>query len=333
MRSPIFGKRSLKVTLLVPALLQASLSVGVAEAQTRTVAPAGVTREGAAAARSLAVSLPRLEAGVTVDGRLDERAWQGSRLLTDFTQYEPADGRPPAERTEVLVFYTHDAIYLGIRAYDSQPERIRATLAERDRILEDDYVAVLLDTFNDRRRAYALYVNPLGVQQDGIRVEGGVEVGTRRTDVDFRPDFLWASRGRLTDWGYEAEIRVPFSTLAFQAGRRQDWGFNVLRKVQRTGYGDSWAPISRQNASVLAQSGTLVGLERLGWKPPVQVTPVLTARLDGALDAQGKYEYGRLGREAGLDLRYGPLPNLTVNATVNPDFSQVEADAEQVAVN
>lgn len=315
------------------ALVQPWLLSQTVGAQTGAVSRDSAPGRASAGLPSLAIEAPRLEAAVEVDGRLDESVWRSAQVLSGFTQYDPVEGRPAAERTEVLVFYTAEAIYVGVRAHDSQPNRIRATLADRDRILEDDHVAVLLDTFHDRRRAYAFYVNPLGVQQDGIWVEGGVEVRGRRQQVDFRPDFLWESRGRLTRSGYEVEIRVPFSSLAFQPSRRQDWGFNVLRKVQRTGYSDSWAPISRQNASVLAQSGTLVGLERLTWKRPVHLAPVLSARLEGGRGPTGSYQYGAVAPELGLDVRYGPLPNMALNVTVNPDFSQVEADAEQIAVN
>ncbi|HEV2129673.1 MAG TPA: carbohydrate binding family 9 domain-containing protein, partial [Longimicrobiaceae bacterium] len=122
----------------------------------------------------LAVDMPRVEeAEVRIDGDLAEPIWQEAAILTGFTQMEPVEGGAASERTEVLLFYTPRALYIGVRAYTSNPARIRATLAERDKIVRDDHIQILLDTFLDRRRAYALYVNPLGIQQDGIYNEAG----------------------------------------------------------------------------------------------------------------------------------------------------------------
>ncbi|HEV2149463.1 MAG TPA: carbohydrate binding family 9 domain-containing protein, partial [Longimicrobiaceae bacterium] len=125
------------------------------------------------AERQLAVQLPRVaEAAVRIDGSLDEEVWSRAALLTGFTQTEPVEGAPASERTEVRVFYTPQALYVGVHAFAKDPSRIRSSLAERDRILRDDHVQILLDTFLDRRRAFAFYVNPLGIQQDGILNEG-----------------------------------------------------------------------------------------------------------------------------------------------------------------
>ena len=154
-------------------------------------------------AGQLRVALPRLEsAAIKVDGRLDELAWQGAALLTGFTQYEPHEGLPAEQETEVRVFYASDAIYFGITAHDTEPHRIRATLVDRDRPAStDDWVRLLIDTFDDRRQAYAFYVNPYGIQSDGIWVDGR---GTGTTgNVDFNPDFIWQSEARLNgvQWG------------------------------------------------------------------------------------------------------------------------------------
>src|SRR5713101_3739971 len=123
-------------------------------------------------ARQLDVRPPRLEATVVIDGVLDEPVWGAAARLTGFTQYRPVDGRPAADSTVVLVWYAPDAIYFGIRAYEAHGNVVRATLANRDNIDADDKIQILLDTFNDRRRALLFAVNPLGVQQDGVRSEG-----------------------------------------------------------------------------------------------------------------------------------------------------------------
>ncbi|HET7040026.1 MAG TPA: hypothetical protein VFH97_09055, partial [Gemmatimonadales bacterium] len=168
--------------------------------------------------RALSVTPPRLEAQATVDGALDEPVWSQAALLTGFTQYRPVDGRPAEDSTEVLVWYAPDAIWFGIRAYEPHGT-VRATLSDRDKIDNDDYVQLLLDTFDDRRRAYVIGVNPLGVQADGIRTEGtggaagGFGAGGRFENVDMNPDFLYDSKGHVTPWGYEVEIRLPFKSV------------------------------------------------------------------------------------------------------------------------
>ena len=149
------------------------------------------------------VRIPRIDVGAKVDGVLDEPVWREAALLTGFTQYRPVDSRPVADSTEVLAFYGPDAIYFGIRAYEAHGTVVRATLADRDNIGTDDNIQILLDTFNDRRRALLFAVNPFGVQQDGVRSEGlagaagGANAGFRFDGVvDLNPDYVYQSAGR-----------------------------------------------------------------------------------------------------------------------------------------
>jgi len=286
-----------------------------------------------------AVQPPRLEASVSIDGSLDEPAWQAAALLTGFSQYQPVDGRPAEDSTEVLVWYTHDAIYFGIRAHERHAD-VRATLADRDKIDTDDYVQILLDTFNDRRRAYVFGVNPLGVQADGIRTEGGFggaggrsrEMDGRFENVDMNPDFTFASRGRVTATGYEVELRIPFKSLSFGGADPLTWSINVIRKIQHSAYQDTWTPAVRASASFLSQSGTLEGLSGLRRGLVLSANPFTTGRLDGAPDSLGNWAYDATP-EVGLNLSWGITSNLTLDGTANPDFSQVEADVAQVTVN
>lgn len=305
------------------ALLALALHAPAAQAE-------GPTYIGAE--RQLTVTPPRVEeAEIRVDGHLDEALWRDAARLTGFTQFDPAEGAPASERTEVLVFYTPSALYVGVRAHATTPGRIRATLAERDRILRDDHVQILLDTFLDRRRAYAFYVNPLGIQQDGIHNEGAGRRGGDRTD--FSPDFIFDSRGRLTPEGYEVEIRIPFKSLKFPSTATQSWGINVVRKVAATGAEESWAPLSRGNPSRLAQSGTLVGVRELRPGRLFELNPTATGKREGAADGEGGLARDDFAPDFGLNARYGVTSNLTLDATLNPDFSQIEADAGQITVN
>src|SRR5215212_3687428 len=160
------------------------------------------------------VSPPRIEAEIKVDGRLDEPVWQQAARLTGFHQYQPADGRPAEEETEVLVWYSPGAIHFGIVARAKDPSTIRATLADRDNIGSDDRVTLYLDTFRDRRRAFFFAVNPLGIQSDGVRTEGATSPGrTFGGETDLNPDYFFEAKGRVTESGYEVEVRIPFKSL------------------------------------------------------------------------------------------------------------------------
>jgi hypothetical protein len=296
----------------------------------------------------LQVRIPRLDATVSIDGKLDELVWAQAARLTGFSQYQPVDGRPAAEPTEALVWYGPDAIYFGIRARELHGDVVRATHANRDNISSEDYVQILLDTFNSHRLAFLFGVNPLGVQQDGTRSDqfgggaggrsamggGSQEINFLDGNVDLNPDYVFESKARLVEGGYEVEIRIPFKSLHYQDRAVQSWGINVLRRVQHSGFQDSWTPAVRANASFLSQSGTLEELHELKRGLVLEVTPTATGRLEGApAPAPGAgWDYDK-GGELGADVRWGIRQNLTVNGTWNPDFSQVEADVGQVLLN
>jgi hypothetical protein len=278
--------------------------------------------------------IPRLEASIQIDGRLEEPVWSQATRLTGFWQYQPVDGRPAEENTEVLVWYAPDAIHFGVIAHDRTPRTIRATVADRDNIDNDDHVVIDLDTFYDRRRAFFFGVNPLGVQSDGVRSEGAGQVSSLIPGgVDKNPDFTWDSKGRITDQGYEIEIRIPFKSLRYSGSGPQTWGFNVTRVVQRTGYTDTWTDVRRANASFLGQEGALGGLHDLRHGVTVEAQPFVTATANGSRDGlSGKFTREDVDPDAGLNLRLG-FSSYALDATVNPDFSQVESDEGQVTVN
>ncbi|HOC19564.1 MAG TPA: DUF5916 domain-containing protein, partial [Vicinamibacterales bacterium] len=282
---------------------------------------------------SPSVPIPRIDAAVTIDGRLDEEAWASAARLDGFWQYRPVDGRPAEERTEVLVWYSPTALHLGVIAHDREPGTIRATLADRDNLTRDDTVTFFLDTFSDRRRAFFFTVNPLGAQEDGVQTEGAFNAGTMYGGTaDKNPDYQWDSRGRLTDTGYVVEIRIPFKSLRYQGSGAQRWGFNVQRKVQRTGYEDTWTDVRRASSSFLAQAGTIEGLHDLKRGVVTEVQPFVTTANNGAAGENGLFERGSTDFNPGANFRLG-LTNLSFDATVNPDFSQVESDASQVTAN
>jgi hypothetical protein len=276
----------------------------------------------------LDVSVPRLQADVRIDGVLDEAVWSQAAVLTGFSQFAPVDRLPAADSTEVLVWYTDHAIYFGIRAFEPHGAVI-ATHADRDRISGDDHVHIILDTFNDRRRALFFSVNPMGVQADGTFTEGG------GNNVDLSPDFIWQSSGRVTDYGYEVEIRIPFKSIRYQPQAVQDWGIQVVRNVQHSGHEQTWTPAERGAPSFLGQAGRLVGLTDMRRGLVMDINPVMTAHSTGRRPAGPgtPWQYGRADPEIGGNVRWGVTSNLTLNATLNPDFSQVEADVGQVVTD
>jgi hypothetical protein len=285
-------------------------------------------------AGQLDVRIPRHDAELSVDGKLEEAVWDEAAMLTGFSQFSPSDGVPAADSTEVLVWYSPTAIHFGIRAFEAHGS-VHATLADRDRISADDHVQILLSTFNDGRQATVFAVNPYGVQSDGALVETGATSGNgfnnavvKREAADLNPDFVFESKGRLVELGYEVEVRIPFKSIRFQPKREQVWGINVVRQVQHSGAEDSWTPARRARASFLAQSGRLVGLTDLRRGVVLDFTPSLTSRTTGTSGTDG-WSYAGGGPEIGGTVRWGVTNNLTLNGTAKPDFSQVESDAQQ----
>lgn len=283
-------------------------------------------------AGALNVRAVRVDTSATIDGRLDEAVWARAAVLTAFTSYNPVDGRRAQDSTEIRIWHAADAIYVGVRSW-APPGTVRATLAERDKITNDDWVAITFDTFNDRRRAFTFAVNPLGVQADGKRNEQSPIPGTSKASlatVDLTQDYVWQSKGRLLDDGYEVELRIPFKSIRFQRGESQDWGLQVVRQTQRTGFQDTWAPTSRANQAYQAQAGYLRGMRGMKRGLVLDVTPNSIAFADGARDsATGSWKYGTR-MSAGTDVRWGVTSNFTLNGTINPDFSQVETDVGQI---
>lgn len=286
-------------------------------------------------ARQLVAAIPRIDAAATIDGELTEDVWQRAALLTGFSSYLPVDNRPAQDSTEIFIWYTGSDVFFGVRAYESHGP-VHATLAARDRIESDDYVQLLIDPFNDRRRAFVFGVNPLGAQADGIRTDafgaptprGQTFGGSPPANIDLNPDFIFESKGRLTNFGYELEIRIPLKSIRFQGTNEQDWSFQALRFVQHSGYQQTWTIARRGAAAFLGQSGTLTGFHDLQRETVVELNPEATASISGSPATDG-WRY-KTSPDLGANLRWRIVPNVTLNATARPDFSQVEADAAQV---
>jgi hypothetical protein len=284
------------------------------------------------AAAATEIVVPRYDEAIVVDGVLDEDVWARAAVIDGFWQYDPADGRPAVQRTEVRVWYAPDAIHFGIVAHDSEPQAIRATRADRDHISGDDHVIIYLDTFLDRRRAFFFGVNPLGIQQDGVRTEGAATAGRMfGGSIDTSPDFLFESRGTLTPTGYTVEVRIPFKSLRYPAADVHRWGLNIERKTQRTGFVDAWPETRRASASFLAQGGVVSGMNDLRRGVVFEAQPFATVNVT-ARRVGGEIVRDDPDPALGANLRFG-FTSISLDATVNPDFSQIEADAGLITVN
>lgn len=270
---------------------------------------------------------------IEVDGTLDEQAWQDATVIPVEYEWFPGDNTQPPVRTDALVTFDADNVYLAFRAYDPKPSEIRAHLMDRDSIatfVQDDHVTFMFDPFNDERRAFQFRVNPLGVQADAIFSQ--VEFVE-----DFSWDIIWASAGRITSEGYVVEVAVPVNQLRFpRTAESQTWGIELGRSYPRSvRHRISANPRDRNNTCLLCQVNKLTGFRGLEPGKNLEVAPTLTVtRTDTAPDFPvGGLEDGDTEIEPGVSARWGISPAITMNATINPDFSQIEADAAQLAEN
>ena len=286
------------------------------------------------------VVISRFAEAPTIDGRLDDSVWQQASVLKNFYQIQPGDNIAPSKPTEVLLGYDEKFLYIAFRAPDER-DKVRANVAKRDQIWDDDYVGMFLDTFADQRRGYALFFNPLGVQADGILTESRGE--------DYSIDIVIESKGVVTEDGYTVEIAIPFKSLRYEAGKGKLWGAHFFRRIKRFDNElDSWMPVSRDRSGILNQSGRLTGLEGISTERTLELIPSLTisetAKRVSALPAgalklnPGLNDPGRLVNQParldpGLTMKYSLTPTITLDAALNPDFAQVEADQTVVTAN
>ena len=270
----------------------------------------------------------------TIDGRLDDAAWRDAVLITDFTQTNPVEGAPPTERTEVRIAYDADHLYFAFYAHYTDPTQMRANRADRDRLRRDDWIAVMFDTFLDQQRAYRFSVNAYGIQGDAILRGGRSMRGPPGGGGDSSWDALFETGGAIVRDGWTAEMAIPFKSLRYPsrgAGEHR-WGFQITRTLQSKDETLVWAPMTRAVAGVLTQMGTLGGLRGLSVSRNLELLPTATAIQLGRLTDTG-YAEGETQPDFGFNMKYGVTSNLTADFTLNPDFSQIEADRPQIETN
>ena len=293
----------------------------------------------AASAGRPAVTALRVEHAPVIDGEvLADPVWKAALPASTFSQEQPEEGQPASERTEVRIVYTADTLYLGVICFDRDPKSIIVSDARRDAPLDQtDSIQVIFDTYRDSLNGFVFGTNPAGIEYDGQVTNegqggGGLGLGQRQQagsggGFNLNWDGVWEVRTRISEVGWSAEFAIPFRTLRYPGGVNQTWGVNFQRNIRRRNERSYWAPISRQYSLYrLSLAGSLVGIQ----------TPVLrnfkaTPYVLGNVKQSGQRPVDAvLLGQAGGDAKFNLTPSLTLDATVNTDFAQVEVDDQQV---
>jgi hypothetical protein len=272
------------------------------------------------------IVIPRIERPLTLEDLANGSLGSRAAVVKDFVQRDPREGEPASQETTAYLAYDLKHLYVGFTCLDKEPGQIRAHVTRRDGIWGDDLVEVVVDTYYDHRRAYGFAVNPLGIQTDYVAAENSGD------DIGF--DTLWRSEGQLTPNGYVALITIPFKSLRFSPKLKQTWGVLLGRYIPRLGEYSTWPTVSREISSWLIQEGEARGLENISPGKNLQVTPYGFFSSRRFLDKEiSQFKRDRLDDRLGVDAKWVVGSNLTLDATVNPDFSQVETDEPQITVN
>jgi hypothetical protein len=295
----------LTIFLLLPSMLAAQTNGGVDYSTARFDRKLPATR----------ASGP-----ITLDGRLDEAAWEGAPIARDFIQNDPREGQPATYDTEVRMIYDDAALYIGVFAKDDEPDGIIISELRKDfNTGTGDSFQVVIDTFKDERNGYQFAINPAGAKWDAQMANEGRESNSNW-------DGVWDVSARIADDGWYAEMRIPFRTLKFSPDSEQTWGINFQRRLRRLNENSYWSPIQRiHGLSRVSMAGTIEGLQGIAPGNNLRVKPYALA---SASRLAGRPTDGDF--DAGFDVKYGITSGLTWDFTVNTDFSQVEADEQQI---
>jgi hypothetical protein len=281
-------------------------------------AAAPVAAQQAAAPDPPQAAATRTTQPIRVDGSLDDAAWAAATPITEFRQLDPAEGEPATERTEVRVLYDDQALYIGARMHDRQA--VRSRLGRRDMGMSaSDWLTVILDSNHDHRTAVGFEINPAGVRRDQTRAGDGSE--------DDSWDPVWEAETSVSDSGWTAEMRIPFSQMRFSGESVQTWGLQVERQIARNQEFSVWSFTPRDQPGGIPRFGHLAGLERIPTGKRLEVLPYAVTRAENVERGANPFREDReYGMDVGVDLKYRLTSNFTLDATVNPDFGQVEVD-------
>ncbi|HEX2251495.1 MAG TPA: DUF5916 domain-containing protein [Gemmatimonadales bacterium] len=266
------------------------------------------------------VRAARLSSEIALDGSLTEAAWAAASPVSDFTQREPNEGAPATERTEVRVLYDDDALYIGARLLDRSPDSVRAQLARRDRLSNSDRFLVFLDCYRDHRTGFYFGINAAGTLYDGTLFNDDWESDTW--------DGVWEGKATQDSLGWSAELRIPYSQLRFQREKSLRWRINFKREIARRNERDYLVRTPSNGSGFVSRFVDLVGIDDVTPPPRLELLPYVTTRAEYlSHEVEDPFNDGaRLAAGLGGDLKVGIGSNLTLDATVNPDFGQVEVD-------
>jgi hypothetical protein len=264
--------------------------------------------------------IPKLSRSPKIDGILDNPLWEKEALkIENFFQLSPKEMGIPSEKTTVYIAYDEKNIYFAFRCYDSDPEKIRASITNRDKCIEDDWIAIFLDTFNEKRRAFSFIINPLGIQMDCIRTEEG---GSDRMDDSW--DTVFYSNGKIDEEGYTVEAAFPFKSFRFPDEEKKTWGLTLGRNIPRKGEVILWPEFSRKIPGLLSQAKEILILGEVEKGKNFELMPIMTSL---------KTKDDKIDIQPGMNFKWGISSDVTMDLTINPDFSQIEADVPQIDVN
>src|SRR5438093_6498514 len=284
---------------------------------------AGVVRQVCGQERA-AFGVARASAPPKIDGILDDEAWQQTPLvLGDWISYNPLYGEKLIFQTEVRLVYDDKNLYFAFHCFDPEPAKIRTTISRRDSIFNDDWVGFSLDSANTGQTSYHLIVNPNGIQMDALNTPSSGE--------RWEADLLWDSAAKLTSDGYIVEIKLPLQSIRFSGGNDVRMGILFWRRISRTGVSSAWPDIP-PGQWVFNRHAHLV-FESLNQPRLIEVLPSITYAINQLRATPDRWNSATRNAEVGLSAKYGITSLITLDATINPDFSQVESDALQVQVN
>lgn len=271
----------------------------------------------------------RINRPIELTGKLDDPVWQTTSPIELSFEVSPGENIPASQKTFVWALYDDKNLYFGFQCLDDNPSQIRANISDRDKIFQDDFVGIMMDTYGDYHKAYELCVNPYGIKADLMRA-GNNE------DSSF--DMIWNAAAARNDKGWTAVMAIPFSSLNFSEKDEQSWVLSILRIIPRASRAQmAWTPQDRNNPSLLSQAGILTGLKNIKQGGNIELLPYLMGQKSGYMrngnDPNSGIKYDPIIGRFGGSIKYAPSTSFALEAVINPDFSQIESDADQISVN
>ncbi len=289
----------------------------------------GIIIGQAASPQKPAINAVKIDKPINLTGKIDDPEWALAQPVELKYEIMPGENIPAPQRTVVRALYDDKNVYFAFKCYDTDPGKIRANISDRDKIFQDDMVGIILDTYGDYQRAYEIFVNPYGIKADLMRTQNN-------EDPSF--DIIWNSAASINKDGWSAEVAIPFSSLNFANKKEQVWTIALLRILPRASRAQiSWLPYDRNNPSLLAQSGELKGIKNIQSGGGVELLPYAMGQKSGYLsnsdNPNSGIKYDPIIGRIGGGIKYSPSANFSIDAVINPDFSQIESDADQISVN